>query len=328
MSFQIVSKKVAAAVFAAFTVFTASAIAQTANILPPVTGEPAAKTWRVAERNNLYCAGYVQTKGMDTSRRVVGAVEEQDGFHYSERNVLYINSGADKNVQVGDVFTVVRPRGKVQTRWTDKGDIGYYVQEVGALEVVRVKEHVSVVKVKTSCDNILLGDLVEPMPVRVAPVYTPRQPLELFGEPSGKAVGHLMFSRDNNDLIARDFIVYVDLGEDDNVQVGDYLTVFRPLGEGNPFQGDWDRESVSARDYGWQSFEYRGARFSNQAGRKSGDHADGRVVTAGRAKEGRPDVLRKVVGEMVILNVREKTATALVTRNASEIHPGDWVEVQ
>jgi hypothetical protein len=31
---------------------------------------------------------------------------------------------------------------------------------------------------------------------------------------------------------------------------------------------------------------------------------------------------------MVILNVKERTATALITRNAQEIHTGDWVEVQ
>jgi hypothetical protein len=51
-------------------------------------------------------------------------------------------------------------------------------------------------------------------------------------------------------------------------------------------------------------------------------------VTIDRAKEGRPDNLRKVVGEMVILNVKERTATAVITRNAQEILPGDWVEVQ
>jgi hypothetical protein len=85
---------------------------------------------------------------------------------------------------------------------------------------------------------------------------------------------------------------------------------------------------VSARDEGFQSDTYRGGKFSNQAGSKSGSTAEGRVITTGKAKEGRSEDLRKVVGEMVILNVKERTATALVTRNVGEIHPGDWVEVQ
>jgi len=325
--FQIVCKRVTASVFAAVTVFATVGLAQQPQrpvVLTPIT-PPTARTMRVAERNNLYCAGYVQTSPIDTSRKIVGAVEEQETFLYSQNNFVYINAGANKGVQVGDMFSVVRPRGQVKSHWTRKGSLGFYTEEVGALEVVRVKPEVSVARVKTSCSDILLGDLVQPTQVRVAPDYRQRPAMDLFGDPSGKAVGRLIMARDNVDLISRDFIVYIDLGAEDNVQVGDYLTVFRRLGKGNPFFGDWG-ESASARD-SFDSFEYRGGRFSNQTGRKKGETAKGKVVTTAAAKEDRP-YIRKVVGEMVILNVKERVATALVTRTAQEIHTGDWVEVQ
>ena len=332
MNFQIVCKRVAACVLAAITILVVGAAAQKkgsapSNVVVPltVTG-PATKTMRVAERNNVYCAGYVQSSPIDTSREIVGATEEQEQVSYAQNNVVYINAGANSGLNVGDMLTVVRPKGQVQTRWSRKGDLGAYVQEVAALEVIRVKEHVSIAKVKTSCDNVLLGDLVMPIEPRVAPEYHQRPAMDLYSDPSGKAVGRLFMARDNVDLITRDYIVYVDLGAEDNVQIGDYLTVFRPLGDGGPYFGEWG-ESAGARDYGFQSFEYRGGRFSNQSGRKSGDKARGSVVTTAEAKEGRP-ALRKVVGEMVILNVKERTATALVTRTAQEIHTGDWVEVQ
>lgn len=308
---------------AAFSIFAAVASAQQK---PMVVSAPAARNMRVAERNNVYCAGYVQSSPIDTSRKIVGAVEEQEQFMYGQNNFVYINAGSNKGVQVGDMLSVVRPRGQVKTRWTRKGSLGFYAQEVGALEVIRVKSEVSVAKVKTSCDNLLLGDLVQPMQVRVAPDYRQRPAMDLFADPSGKAVGRLFMARDTAEVIGRDFIVYIDLGAEDNVQVGDYLTIFRPLGDGNPYFGDWG-ESASARDEGFQSFEYKGGRFSNQTGRKSGDTAKGKVVTTEAAKHDRPNI-RKVVGEMVILNVKERTATAVITRTAQEIHPGDWVEVQ
>lgn len=323
MRFQIVCKRVAAAVFAAFTIFAAAGIAQQK---PLTVLAPAARNVRVAERNNVYCAGYVQSSPIDTSRRLVGAVEEQEQFMYSQNNVVYINAGANKGMQVGDMLSVVRPRGQVKTRWTHKGSLGFYAQEVGALEVIRVKPEVSVARVKTSCDSLLLGDLVQPMQVRVAPEYRQRPAMDLFADPTGKAVGRLFMARDTTEAITRDYIVYIDLGAEDNVQVGDYLTIFRPLGDGNPYFADWG-ESVSARDEGYQSFEYRGGRFSNQAARKTGDTAKGKVVTTEAAKHDRPKI-RKVVGEMVILNVKERTATAVITRTAQEIHTGDWVEVQ
>ena len=323
MRFQIVCKRVAAAAFAAFTVFTAAGIAQQT---PLTVAAPTTRNFNVATGSNLYCAGFIQRAPIDTDQSVVGAVEEQEQFMFTEKNYVYVSAGANKGVKVGDMLTVVRPRGQVKSAWTRKDNLGWYGEEVGALEVVSVKDKVSVARVKKSCDNILLGDLVQPMGVREAPMYHQRPAMDLFANPSGKAVGRLLMSRDNGDLISRDFIVYVDLGAEDNVQVGDYLTVFRPLGKGNPWMGDWG-ESASARD-DFNSFEYKGGRFSNMAARKSGEKAGGRVVTSGRAKDGRPDFLRKVVGEMVILNVKERTATAVVTRNAQEIHPGDWVEVQ
>jgi hypothetical protein len=109
--------------------------------------------------------------------------------------------------------------------------------------------------------------------------------------------------------------------------MGDHLNIFRPLGEGN-ITKLWENESISARDYGYPSDAYKGGRFSNQAGRKTGSHAAGREVSTKRAKEGRFEGLRKVVGEAVVLNVKEHTATVVITRTASEIHTGDWVEIQ
>ena len=298
-----------------------------APIAPYTSIQPPHVNMTVAERNNLYCAGYVQNSPIDTGRTIVGAVDEQDGYLFSGNDVFYVNAGASSGVQVGDVLSVIRPRGQVKTRWTKKGHLGNYVQEVGSVEIIRVKQNVSVARVKTSCSSILLGDVVQPSQVRVSPIYTQRPALDLFADPSGKATGRLFMARDGVDMITRDNIVYVDLGAEDNVQVGDHLTIFRPLGTGNLFESN-ENESVSARSDGFESEQYHGGKFSNQTARKSGAQSRGKVVTTNRAKEGRPNDLRKVVGEMVVLNVKERTATAVITRTAQEIHPGDWVEVQ
>jgi len=133
-------------------------------------------------------------------------------------------------------------------------------------------------------------------------------------------------SRDGAEMLGRDFIAYVDLGMDDNTQIGDRLTVYRPLGKGNITQTP-QKEAVSARDESFQSDVYRGGKFSNQAQRRDGDKAEGRVVTSFEAKQNRPE-LRKVVGEAVVLNVKERTATIVITKTAQEVHTGDWVEIQ
>lgn len=305
--------------------FTATVSAQDRKstlIVPQAT-----RNLPVAGWNNLYCAGYVQTSGVNTSRKIVGAENEQEQNIYSQGNYVYISLGDNRSVQVGDMFSVIRPRGQVDTRWTRKSDLGFYVQEVGALEVVRVKGDVAVAQVTTSCDNILLGDLVQPIPSRVSPMFSQRPALDRFADSTGKARGRIFMARDGQELLGREQIVYIDLGAEDNVQVGDYLTVFRPLGRGSLFEND-EKENMGARDEGFQSGEYRGGKFSNQAPRKRKNDATGRIETNEDAKENRPKDLRKVVGEIVILNVREKTATAVIVRTSQEIHTGDWVELQ
>ena len=307
------------------TVFASAAAAQVTQQRPAlVINKPLERS--IASGNNLYCAGYIQSNGINTDKRIVGAKDETDKYNYAQNDFLYINVGSRNGVNVGDLFSVVRPRGQVESKWTSK-KVGFYVQEVGAVEVVRVKGDVSVARVKTSCDVFLLGDLVQPVERRSSPIAEPRPPLDLFADPSGKARGRILMSRDGAEAIAKDFIVYVDLGAEDNVHYGDHLTIFRPLDKGNLFLTP-DREDVSARDRNFESDTYRGGRFSNQAGRKEGDKTQGKVVTTRMAKEGRPADLRKVVGEGVVLNVKERTATVVITRNAQEIHTGDWVEIQ
>lgn len=314
MSFQKYSLKSLGTLTLLMLVLAAGVSAQNASM--PIAGD-----------NNLLCAGFIQREKVDTSKKIVGANDEKEQNIYAQNDYVYINMGANSGVKVGDMYSVIRPRGRVETRWTKKDNLGFYVQEVGALEVVNVKNEVAVAIVKTSCDNLLLGDLIQPMPQRKSPVFEQRPPFDIFANPSGKSTGRIVMARDGQELLSPEHIVYIDLGAEDNVRVGDYLTIFRPLGTGSILD-DLPSESLSARDESFQSNEYRGGKFSNQAARKSGDEARGKVVTSKKAKRDRPNDLRRVVGEMVILNVKERTATAVIVRTAGEIHTGDNVEVQ
>jgi len=327
VSFHKHFRAVFASLFFVLFALVSSGFAQRPTPTPTLVVNRAAREIPVASGNNLYCAGFIQTASVDTSYEVVGARKEGDKHIFSQGDELYISAGASRGVKAGDTFSVIRPRGRVESHWTNKRDVGFYVQEVGMVEVVTAKPEVSVVRVKMSCDNLLLGDLLQPVPQRTSPLFTNRPALDLFGDSSGKASGRILMARGNIETVGREQIVYIDLGADDKVQVGDYLTIYRPLGTGNIFSKE-EKESLSAREEGFQSRRYRGGKFSNQAPRKAGEQANGKIVTSEEAKSRRPNNLREVVGEMVILNVKEKTATAIITRSASEIHPGDNVEVQ
>jgi len=249
---------------------------------------------------------------------IVGAEEEQEQRKYSDGDFVYLNAGSQQGIKEGQTFQIIRPRGDVKgVHKTKSGFIGTYVQDVGQLQVFKVRENTSAAQVTFACDQILLGDLLAPVPDRESPVQRAEESLDRFTDPSGKQHGRLMMAKDGREMVTRHDIVYIDLGAEDQVKRGDYLTIYRPLGTGDITRVG-DGEITHARSAGFQSDRYRGGGFSNQAAR----------VNAKQVKRDRPSMPRKVVGEMVVLDVQTRTATAIITRVASEVHTGDWVEIQ
>jgi hypothetical protein len=300
--------------------------------MPRVVEEPL----RVTGKSGLYCAGYIRYQKLPKSPEIVGAEQEPEQHLFAEGDLVYINAGSQEGIKQGQQFQVIRPRGDVKgVHRSKKGYLGTYVQEVGQLEVFKVNEHTSAAQVTLSCENLLLGDLLMPIPDRVAPLERAVTEVDRFADPSGKPTGRLMMAKGSREMIARSDIVYIDLGSEDKVQSGDHLTIYRPLGTGN-FEGVDNEESARGRSNGFQSDTYKGGGFGNQAMRAKDSTAwvdtEGRYrykpITTREIKRLRPDMPRKIVGEMVILDVQTRTATAIITKAVAEVHTGDWVEIQ
>lgn len=315
----------------AFTA-TAQTPAPTPQMIMPAAKEPG----RVAGETILFCAGHIRYQRFGPTPEIVGAEEEQEQRTYSDGDIVYLNAGASQGIKDGQTYQIIRPRGDVKGVHRQKiGFLGTYVQDIGQLVVFKVRQETSAARITFACDAALLGDLIVELPVRESPLQRPEGNLDRFADPSGKQVGRLMMARDNRELLTRNDIVYIDLGGEDNVKRGDYLTIYRPLGTGNLTRVD-NEEMARNRATGFQSDRYRGGGFSNQGSRAKDEtafvDANGRYryrpITTREVKKARPEMPRKIVGEMVILDVQTRTATAIITRVAAEVHTGDWVEIQ
>ncbi|MDQ4123429.1 MAG: hypothetical protein M3209_18490 [Acidobacteriota bacterium] len=310
--------------FSLVTFFTALLLvsANFANAQSSSTAAP------IAKGNNLRCAGYIQDAPVNTRYEIVGGEQEQEQNVYAEGDYVYLNFGANAGAVENARYTVTRPRGHVRSVFSRKGDLGIYVQEVASLRIVRVKSETSVALIDYSCDNVLLGDLLVPEQQRFAPQARQFQPLDRFRDPNGKVNGRIVLARDGQETLARDQVVYIDLGVEDGVKVGDYLTIWRRVGTPKVAQRESQQEIVRPEDMGFESDAFRGGKFSNQAPRKKGENARGAIASTKDVKRRRPEMPRKIVGEVVVLNVTGRTATVLITQNAQEIHTGDYVELQ
>ena len=306
--------------------------AATPQMILPSSHQPQ----QVADKSRLYCAGYIRYQKLPHMPEIVGGLEEQEQRTFSDGDVVYLNAGSRQGIKEGQNFQIIRPRGDVKGVHKEKrGFLGTYVQEVGQLQVFRVHEDTSAAQITFSCDMALFGDLLAPIPDRESPAERTAENLDRYADPTGKQVGRLMMAKDNREMVTRRDIVYIDLGSEDKINRGDYLTIYRPLGTGNITRVD-NEEMARNRATGFQSDRFRGGGFSNQASRAKDStafvNADGRYrykpITSREVKRHRPEMPRKIVGEMVVIDVQTRTATAIITRAAGEVHTGDWVEIQ
>lgn len=297
----------------------------------PITLPEAKAPAMIAGQSELYCGGFIQYAPAPNKLQIVGGEQEQEQAVYSQGNYVYINAGRDQGVTVGQEYSVVRPLGQFTSDFTKKkGWLGVYTRELGRLRVVSVKERVSAAVVTFSCETMLLGDLLRAANPRVAPFVRAEAELDRFAEPTGKQKGRIVLARDGREAPSVNEIVYIDLGTEDSIKPGDYFTIYRPLGTGNVTRYR-DEEVTPSAISGFESERYKGGKFSNNAQRVQDPNNTGvygPMVTTPDIKRSRPPMPRKIVGELVILSVQQRTATAVITRVAQEVHTGDFVELQ
>lgn len=286
-------------------------------------------TPQAARASELACGGFISQAPPAVQFELVGSDLEDERRIYTQGNHVYLSGGAQQGVRVGQEFSVVRPRGQFSSEFTrKKGSLGVYSQEIGRVRVVRVRDQVSVAEVVRSCDGLLLGDLLRPAPQRPQITQRPALPLDRFAEPTGRQTGRIVLAREGREVLTRDNVVFIDLGAEDNLRAGDYLTVYRPEGHGTIVNYGGEIVPNARGDY--ESEEFQGGEFSNQSQRlkNPGGSRFGDPVKTPEIKKRRPPVPRKVVGELLVLHVEGRAATAVVTRVAQEIFTGDAVEVQ
>ena len=316
--------------------FAFTSNAQTPTPTPAVILPDQQQPQHVTGKSSLYCAGFIRHQRLPRMPEIVGAEEEQEQRKFADGDVVYLNAGSAQGIKEGQNFQIIRPRGDVKGVHKQKvGFVGTYIQDVGQLQVFKVRENTSAAQITFTCDMIMLGDLLTPVPDRESPLRRADGNLDRFVDPSGKQTGRLMMAKDNREMVTRNDIVYIDLGSEDQVKRGDYLTIYRPLGTGNITRVD-NEEMARNRATGFQSDRFRGGGIGNQASRAKDStafvDANGRYryrpITSREVKRNRPLMPRKIVGEMVIIDVQARTATAIITRVAGEVHTGDWVEIQ
>src|ERR1700693_455657 len=250
------------------------------------------------------CSGFVSDRVPDEIRIISG---EQSNLKitFVHGDYVYINRGRDKGVQVGDRFSVVRPdKDPVDVpwfKWQHKliKAMGQFYVDTGQLRVVNVQPNVSIAEVGYSCGYMQRGDIVRPYVERPSPPFKDASAFDHFAPVSGKRVAMVVAAKDNSQLYGKNTAVYVNLGSNQSVRIGDYFRIFR-------YQGTLAETAPQTKNYQYELYGFGSA----------------------HAKYTWKDLPREIIGEGIVINEGPNASTVLITYSSLEVYAGDYVELE
>ncbi|MGA7992015.1 MAG: hypothetical protein WCC53_11320 [Thermoanaerobaculia bacterium] len=177
---------------------------------------------------DVYCSGYLGDPDEHPAGRIVAAEKEKSQTLFMTGDIMYLDIGSADGVQAGMEFTVARPE-RLVNRWGSVRDVaGRIYLTPGRVRVICAQERSSIAEIVYACSDLELGDELTPFEPIPVPLVRRTRPITTCDTPNGKAVGHIVHTKDAVTPVGTDTVVFLDLGESDGLNPGDFLTVYRP----------------------------------------------------------------------------------------------------
>ena len=196
--------------------------------LGEVPGEAgaAAALGPVTEELSLQCADYVLQDREDEGLYLLGSEQGADKNALSERDIVYLNKGANAGVKAGDLYTLHHIAYPVRHPVSGR-KIGTKIEATGWVKVVLVQDDTACAVIEQSCKDIHAGDYLKPFEKVNVPMVVPRAPAECCEPPNGKVSRHVVDLQDDATIAGQGQFLTIDAGTEDGIAPGNVFSVFR-----------------------------------------------------------------------------------------------------
>src|SRR5215472_17642025 len=179
---------------------------------------------------DMYCSGFITADKVPTEHFVAAGWNSPDQTRYASlADVMYLHG---PNMKEGDRFAILRhvkdpnhyeyyrgQRGAIR-------DAGEPYFELGYVKVIDVQKNTAVAVPQLVCGEIVAGDVALPFVARTAPHFK-QVSLDRFAPPSGSTTGRIIMAKEFDTVLGSKNAVYLNVGEDKGVKVGDYFRATR-----------------------------------------------------------------------------------------------------
>jgi hypothetical protein len=264
---------------------------------------------------DLYCAGFVTKKIEEKGKFVTGGLESPFTTKYANGEVIFLHG---KDYELGQEYTVVRELTDpnryelFQGQWSALKAAGQPYEELARVQIVDTRNKMAVARIEFSCDTVIPGDYVVPFVEKPASAFHAPMKFDRFAPANGQVNGRIILAKDFDSELGTGGKVYLNIGANQGVKVGDFLRAERSFDA-------VAHDAVDSLSFYASTVEPTQAHPTTMNPTFL-DRSKGPVVHAA-------DMPHKAVGEIVIIGTTPTTATGMIVFALEPVYVGDRVEL-
>jgi hypothetical protein len=264
---------------------------------------------------DLYCGGFVSKELVPNAKFVAGGLESPNTTKFATNDTIFL---AGQGYQTGQQYEIVRELVDPNEYELFAGQhsmlkaMGQPYSELGRVRIVDSRSKMAVAHVEFSCEPIIPGDYAIPFVEKPAMSFHLPERFDRLMPSNGKASGRIVLAKDFDLLLGTGSKVYMNVGANQGVKVGDYLRAVR----------SYDADLRDPVD----SLSFKASASDDT--QKHQPSIEGNMFTRTKGASIRvADMPRRAMGEIVVINTTPTTATGMIVFALEDVHVGDVVEL-
>jgi len=256
--------------------------------------------------SDIYCNGFLTQEKVHMAGYVAGGWHTPHSVRFADREYVYLEGSG---FSAGAQYAIIRQERDPNRYEVFNGQagmlrhLGRAYTDIGRVRVLSVRDKVAITHVEFACTDIMEGDAAIPFAERPTPPLRAKTNFDLFAPPNGKLTGRIVLAKDFDTLVGTGRKVYLNVGSNQGVKVGDYFRAVRTYS--------------SYRDNQVDNLSFKASFY------------DDTQIPAGMFPYSRlRDLPRISLGEVIVLSVTPASSTAMITMSLEDIHVGDGVELE